>query len=55
MSDDKEYDPYCPICKSYIMRPVGLPKKFVAYCEKCQRAYTKKEILWKQEKRLTGR
>ncbi len=41
---------HCPICGLRIDQPVWLPKKFTAYCPKCERGYTTKEIRWDKRK-----
>jgi len=43
-------DCHCPICYNVIGLPVWLSEqhgdKYVAYCDKCERAYTESEVVW---------
>lgn len=43
-------DCHCPICLDVIGSPVWLTEqhgdKYLAYCDKCQRAYTASEVVW---------
>ena len=45
-------DCHCPICYSVIGLPVWLSEqhgdKYIAYCDKCERAYTESEVVWLQ-------
>jgi len=39
---------YCPTCKKGpLYRPNWLAKRYEAYCDKCERAYTDAELIWK--------
>ena len=49
---DEGDDCYCPICNDMIGLPVWLldkyGNKYIAYCNKCKRAYTENEVVWKK-------
>jgi hypothetical protein len=61
MTDEREQEqiPTCPICGREIGLPVWLARKhgakYDAYCERCERAYTQNEIVWKERAEVVSK